>query len=243
MSIFNINEKKIIVTGANQGNGLAIANGLHDAGAFVIGLDIKITENTKFISREIDLTDLKSTREIFSIVSSEFGEITGLVNNAGISLEMDKEYFDIQIYERTLNINLKAAFNLTTLFCEALKDKKGGSVVNITSLGAELGFPSNPSYQISKAALRQLSKSFAYDWSKYNIRFNNICPGYIKTSMTKKSFDDPKLNKERKEKTLLDRWGNPSDLIGASIFLLSEASSYTTGSTIYVDGGWTTKGI
>ncbi|MDA9772570.1 SDR family oxidoreductase, partial [Amylibacter sp.] len=113
---------------------------------------------------------------------------------------------------------------------------------NITSLGAELGFPDNPSYQMSKAGLRQLTKALARDWGEFGIRANNICPGYIKTAMTTKSFNDIKLNKQRSDNTLLKRWGEPEDLIGPALFLVSDASSYMTGTDIYVDGGWTANG-
>ena len=119
---------------------------------------------------------------------------------------------------------------------------KSGSIINITSLGAELGFPNNPSYQMSKAGLRQLTKALARDWGEFGIRANNIYPGYIKTAMTTKSFNDRKLNNQRSDNTLLKRWGEPEDLIGPALFLVSDASSYMTGTDIYVDGGWTANG-
>jgi NAD(P)-dependent dehydrogenase (short-subunit alcohol dehydrogenase family) len=108
-------------------------------------------------------------------------------------------------------------------------------------LGAELGFAGNPSYQISKAGLRQMTKALAKDWGAFGIRVNNLCPGYIQTSMTQKSFDDPILHAARKNKTVLGRWGKSEDLVGPAIFLLSEASSYITGTDLYVDGGWTSN--
>ncbi len=124
-----------------------------------------------------------------------------------------------------------------------MASKGSGSIVNITSLGSELAFPDNPSYQMSKAGLKQLSKSIARDWGAKGIRANNICPGYMKTSMTEKSFNSPELKAARSERMILPRWGEPEDLVGAAIFLLSKASSYITGSDIYVDGGWVAKGL
>jgi len=120
-----------------------------------------------------------------------------------------------------------------------MASQKAGSIINITSLGAELAFPNNPAYQISKAGLRQFTKAIARDWGESGIRANNICPGYIKTTMTAKSFSNEELNKQRKNYTLLKRWGLSKDLLGPAIFLISEASSYITGTDIYVDGGWT----
>jgi NAD(P)-dependent dehydrogenase (short-subunit alcohol dehydrogenase family) len=124
-----------------------------------------------------------------------------------------------------------------------MSKNKGGSVINITSLGAHLGFPKNPSYQISKAGVRQLTKSLALDWGKKSVRVNNICPGYIKSRMTMKSYKDLNAKKKRLDRMMLDRWGNQEDIVGAAIFLISDASSYITGSDIYVDGGWTAKGL
>ncbi len=117
----------------------------------------------------------------------------------------------------------------------------GGSIINITSLNAELAFPDNPAYVAFKGGLKQLTKSLALDLGKYNIRVNNIGPGYMRTNMTKKGWaNNRKLIEDR---TILGRWGTPDDLIGTAIFLLSSASSYITGQDIYVDGGYLTKGL
>ena len=120
---------------------------------------------------------------------------------------------------------------------------KGGSIVNITSLGAHLGFPRNPSYQMSKAGIRQLTKSLALDWGKKSVRVNNVCPGYIKSNMTLKSYKNAKAHKARLDRMMLNRWGTQEDIVGAVIFLISDASSYITGSDIFVDGGWTSRGL
>ena len=128
--------------------------------------------------------------------------------------------------------------------CHKLYEKNNhGSIINITSINAELGFPSNPSYIASKGALKMLSKSLAKDWGKYGIRVNNLGPGYISTKMTKKSFKDKKANLLRKKHTLLNRWGTTNDLVGPAIFLASDSSKYVTGHDLYVDGGWLANGL
>jgi NAD(P)-dependent dehydrogenase (short-subunit alcohol dehydrogenase family) len=124
-----------------------------------------------------------------------------------------------------------------------MSKRKKGSIINITGLSAERGFAGNPSYQISKAGLKQLTKVLACDWGHKNIRINNVCPGYIKTSMTIKSYKNPKIKKIRDKRMILKRWGKPKDLVGPCIFLSSESSSYITGSDIFVDGGWLAKGM
>ena len=105
------------------------------------------------------------------------------------------------------------------------------------------GFPDNPAYISSKTGLSGLTRSLAYDYADLGIRVNNLVPGYFKTDMTKKSFDDPSKRKDRETSTLLNRWGNPKELIGPAIFLASNASSYVTGTDLIVDGGWSIKGL
>ena len=124
-----------------------------------------------------------------------------------------------------------------------IRQNKGGSIINITSIGASQGFPNNPAYCSTKGGVRQLSKALAHDWGKYGIRVNNLVPGYTHTPMNQKSWEDNNLRQERAAHTMLGRWAEPEDMIGAAIFLASDASSYVTGSDLYVDGGWNSKGI
>ena len=149
----------------------------------------------------------------------------------------------LKILNEILSVNLLTAYNLSSKVCKIMSKRKKGSVINITSLSAERGFKGNPSYQVSKAGLKQLTKALACDWGQKNIRINNVCPGYIKTPMTMKSFKSPKLKKIRDARMILKRWGKPNDLVGPCIFLASDASSYMTGSDIFVDGGWLVKGM
>mgnify|MGYP006194349185 FL=1 len=130
-----------------------------------------------------------------------------------------------------------------------MKNNKG-SIINITSLNSEMAFPNNPAYPATEGGLKMLTKSFAYELGKYNVRVNNIGPGYFKTEFHKQdgrldklNWEDENILKERSAKTLLGRWGEPSDIEGLAVFLCSDCSSYITGQDIYVDGGWLTKGI
>jgi gluconate 5-dehydrogenase len=124
-----------------------------------------------------------------------------------------------------------------------MKKKKSGVIINITSINAEFAFPDNPSYQVTKAGLKQLTKSLALDLAKFGIRVNSVGPGYFRTSMTKKSWDNLKKRKKIRESTILKRWGVPKDLEGVIVFLASDSSEYITGQDIYIDGGWSAKGI
>ena len=124
-----------------------------------------------------------------------------------------------------------------------MKKRRTGSIINVTSINAELGFPNNPAYVASKGGLKMLTKSLARDFGKYNIRVNNLGPGYIITDMTKSSYQNKKSRMTRQKHTLLGRWGVITDLVGPCIFLASDAAGYVTGQDIYVDGGWLANGL
>jgi len=242
LDLFDVSNRVVIVTGSNRGNGFAIANGLSNAGAKVVRIDLGFDNKLNTDDIEFDLSAQTQIKSLVTGIANKYGHIDALVNNAGVSIASENPYADEASYEKTLSINLHAAFAMCSAVCPIMASQKAGSIINITSLGAELAFPNNPAYQISKAGLRQFTKAIARDWGESGIRANNICPGYIKTAMTAKSFSNEELNKQRKNYTLLKRWGLSKDLLGPAIFLISEASSYITGTDIYVDGGWTANG-
>jgi len=239
---FDITDRVVVVTGSNRGNGFAIANGLKNAGAKVVRIDLAFTNTLDTHDIDFDLTNHAEIKGLIHGVENKYGRIDAMVNNAGVSIASANAYDDLLTYEKTLALNLHSAFAMCAAVCPIMANQKSGSIINITSLGAELAFPDNPSYQISKAGLRQLTKAIARDWGEIGIRANNICPGYIKTAMTAKSYSEKVLHEKRKNNTLVKRWGESADLVGPTIFLISEASSYITGTDIYVDGGWTANG-
>jgi NAD(P)-dependent dehydrogenase (short-subunit alcohol dehydrogenase family) len=249
-NIFSVKDKVVIVTGAMRGNGRAIAEGFLEHGAVVYFFDLledieSIVELTKSYRAHSIVGDLRNKADIDRLVSTaqeENGCIDVLINNAGVSLSADDCYKE-DVWDMTFEVNLKGSFLLSSKVAEVMKEKRTGSIINITSLGAELGFPGNPSYVASKGGLKQLTKAMAVDFAQYDIRVNNVCPGYFKTDMTLKSYNDPDLREARNKRIMLGRWGNPSDLVGPCIFLASEAAAYVTGIDLLVDGGWVAKGL
>jgi NAD(P)-dependent dehydrogenase (short-subunit alcohol dehydrogenase family) len=242
-SLTSISGKVILVTGAGRGNGKAIADGLENSGAVVIRVDNSYEETPDSNELRVDLKNLNQLKGLVELVVEKYSRVDGLVNNAGISLPFNPEAYDLDYFQDTLTVNLIAATLLSIETCKVMRNQSGGgSIVNILSLGAFLGFSQNPAYQISKAGLGALTRSIAKDWGIYGIRANNVVPGYFKTAMTEHSFRDDIKRREREEMTLLKRWGRSEDLVGPVSFLLSDMSSYVTGSDLVVDGGWLSNG-
>ena len=242
--LFNIKNFVTIVTGSGRSIGLKIAAGFYEYGAKVIRIDLNLKKHKlyKFDDYIIDLTKQKLVDRCVNEIKHKYGRIDVLINNAGVTIN-STNFYDEKILKKTLSVNLIAAYNLSNKVCSIMSKRKKGSIINITSLAAERGFIGNPSYQVSKAGLKQLTKALACDWGQKNIRINNVCPGYIKTPMTMRSFKNSKLKKNRDTRMILKRWGEPKDLVGPCIFLASDSSSYITGSDIFVDGGWLAKGL
>ena len=243
-NLFNIKNFVTIVTGSGRSIGLKIAAGFYEYGAKVIRIDLNLKKHKlyKFDDYIIDLTKQKLVDRCINEIKHKYGRIDVLINNAGVTTN-STNFYDEKILKKTLSVNLIAAYNLSNKVCSIMSKRKKGSIINITSLAAERGFIGNPSYQVSKAGLKQLTKALACDWGQKNIRINNVCPGYIKTPMTMRSFKNSKLKKNRDTRMILKRWGEPKDLVGPCIFLASDSSSYITGSDIFVDGGWLAKGL
>ena len=160
------------------------------------------------------------------------------------SLKNHFKDYKIKDWKSTFDVNITTPFFLSQLFSRQLiKSKKIGSIINVTSIGAELAFPNNPAYQASKAGLKHLTKSMAYDLAKYKIRVNNLVPGYTKDGMNKKSWFNPKTRAARSKRSLLNRWAEPDEISNGVLYLIGENSNFITGTDLVVDGGWTIKGF
>jgi len=250
-TIFSLSGKVAVVTGAAGGLGEPIAVSLANAGAKVYLLD-RDSENIKVIEEDLVNDDLEA--EAFYVDLTKKGDIEGfvtyvknkqekidiLINAAGVTFPDDFFEYSDENWDKTYKVNLLAPYLLSKGLARYMNR---GSIINITSINAELAFPNNPAYVTFKSALKGLTKSLALELGKYGIRVNNVGPGYMRTKMTRESWSNTEIFEERKKKTMLGRWGEAEDLLGAIVFLASDSSSYITGQDLYIDGGWTAKGL
>lgn len=247
---FNLKGKSGIVTGAGSGIGCGMATGLVQAGAEIIisGRNLEKLEKTAEEMRQYggpvvpvqaDMARMEDIKGLVERALSEFGKIDFLINNAGIIRRNPCEDFLEEDWDEMLNINLKGPFFLAQAVARVMiSQKHKGKIVNVTSLIAEQGGKRVPAYSASKGGLAQVTKTMANDWAQYNIMVNAIGPGWVKTELTQPLRDDTERYKEISSRIALGRWADPEDLAGAAVYLVSDASDYVTGQTVFVDGGW-----
>ena len=246
---FSLANKNALVVGASSGIGLACAVALADYGAKVT-LAARRTKNIKELAEK--LNDKGCDASILELDISNLGNIEGnllskgpydvLVNSAGIAKHSLSKNTKVSDFDEVLNVNLKGAFFLTrTVANQLLKDKKSGSLINISSQMGIVGGLERSVYCASKHAVEGFTKAMAIEYGPYGIRINTICPTFILTDLTRPTFEDSKKRKWIEEKIKLGRVGKVEDIMGAVIYLASDASSLVTGSALMVDGGWTAE--
>ena len=244
---FSLRSKRALVTGASSGIGLACAVALAENGAEVTLaarsgdklreiVDAMAAENWMARALELDVSDVAGTTKAVK----QTGPFDILLNSAGLAkhspaLETLEEDFDA-----VSNLNIKGAYFLTRAAAEGLVDAgKGGSLINISSQMAKVGGIDRAVYAATKHAVEGFTKSMAIEWGPKNIRVNTICPTFVVTPLTKQTFDRPERRAWVEEKIKLGRIGEVEDIMGAAVFLASEASALITGTALLIDGGWT----
>jgi NAD(P)-dependent dehydrogenase (short-subunit alcohol dehydrogenase family) len=250
MAMFPLNRKTAIVTGASRGIGEAIAKGFANAGADLI-LVSRNREALEKVAGEIggvgrkahpiiaDIAVPEDIQRAVDAASKVFPRIDILVNNAGISPVLKRaEELGLNEWENILRVNLTGTF----LFCQAVGkvmiQQGGGKIINMVSVGAVVGFPRQVGYCATKGGILQLTKVLALDWARFNIQVNAIGPSYLETELTKGMRESKAISENLLRRTPMGRFGKPEEVVGAAIYLASDASSYVTGQTLFVDGGW-----
>ena len=247
-NIFNVQGKLALVTGSTGALGNTFARGLAEQGARVIlngRNEAKLREKVKELVNEgyeaygyeFDVANAPEVNEAIAKIEEELGPLDILVNNAGINIRAPLEEFKDADWDKVIGVNLTAPYIVAKAVVQSMIKRKSGKIINIGSVQNELGRPTIAPYTASKGGLKNLTKGMAIDWAKYNIQVNGIGPGYFKTDLTKALWEDPEFDAWLCNRTPSNRWGNPEELVGALLFLASDASSYVNGHMIYVDGG------
>ena len=247
-NLFSIAGKRILITGSGSGIGFSLAAGLAGLGGELIlngrnqdklmkAAALLREQGHKVAQRVFDVTDPEQTQQAIESVEEEIGPLDVLINNAGIQKRGPLVDFATADWDQVIDTNLKGAFIASQAVARKMMARKRGKIINICSLQSELARPSIGPYAASKGGLQMLTRSMATEWAQYNIQVNGIGPGYFKTELTKALHTNEEFDAWLRKRTPANRWGDPEELVGAAVFLASEASSFVNGQIIFVDGG------
>lgn len=247
-SRFRLDGKVAIVTGASRGLGKAMALALAEAGADVIVTDVLDCKQTvkeinalgkKGLGLKLDVTKKSAIARAVKKALAQFKHIDILINNAGIYYPTPVADLKEKDWDKIISVNLKGTLLLSQAVGAHMMKRKQGRIINIASIAGISAFAQSAAYNASKAAVIMLTKTLATEWGAYGIRVNAICPGIFQTDMTKGLMGDKSFQTMIKTRIPLRRHATPDELMGAALFLASDASSYMTGHAMVIDGGWT----
>ena len=244
---FDLAGKTAAVTGGGRGLGLGISNALLEAGADVIvfgrtGVPAELTAHASSLGRQVhfvalDLADADAIAAAAKQVLSTH-QVDILVNNAGTQDRYPAVDFPLQAWDRVLNINLRAVFQLCQLFGAPMLVRGEGKIVNLASLLSFQGGMTVPAYAASKGAVAQLTKALCNEWAGQGVNVNAVAPGYMATDMNTALLADPVRMEQLSTRIPAARWGQPQDIGNVVVFLASPAAAYVHGQVLAVDGGW-----
>ena len=248
LSDFSLENKVALITGGTSGLGKMMALALAKAGAFVWIASSRdnADETLQAIKQQgsngsflqVDVTSSEGLENIVTEILKESNRIDILVNAAGINLRTSAEDLTLDEWQKTIDINLTAPFYLSQIVAESMKRNNWGRIINIASLQSLRAFDNSIPYGASKGGVMQLTRALAQAYSKDGILVNAIAPGFFRTNLTESLFQDPDKLKALANKTMMGRNGEEKDIFGISVFLCSDANSYVTGQTIFLDGGF-----
>jgi NAD(P)-dependent dehydrogenase (short-subunit alcohol dehydrogenase family) len=250
--LFGLKGRVAVVTGASSGLGVGFARALADAGAHLV-LAARRADRLDELARELgnagvevlpvacDVTNSSEVEALKDACLKRFGRVDILVNNAGTTEVAPAEDESEEAFLRVLNVNLNGAFYCAQRFGRVMLEAGQGSIINVASIFGMVGSGSIPqtSYVASKGAVVSMTRELAAQWARRGVRVNAIAPGFFLSEMTEEMFSDERSMSWLRKKTPAGRPGEVSELYGAVIYLASDASTYVTGQTIAVDGGWT----
>ena len=249
---FRLDGRLALVTGSSAGIGLALARGLGQAGASLVlnGRNVSALaaaaatlrgEGLKVHERAFDVTDAEQVKVQVADIESHIGPLEILINNAGIQRRGPLHEFAHSDWQDIMQTNLNSVFFVGQTVAQHMITRGRGRIINICSVQSELGRPGIAPYMATKGAVKMLTKGMAIDWGPLGLNVNGIGPGYFKTELNEKLFNDPTFSAWLTNRTPSRRWGEVQELAGAAVFLASDAASFVNGHILYVDGGVTAQ--
>lgn len=247
---FRLEGKTALVTGCNKGIGKAIAEGLAEAGADIIGVSSTLSSEAseieksvtqlgqKFYPFQVDLGSRVELTDFITRLKQAHPVIDILVNNAGIIKRKPAAEHDDALWDQVMNVNLDAPFLLSRELGKEMVRRKSGKIIFVASLLSFQGGINVPGYTASKSAIAGLVKALSNEWASQGVNVNGIAPGYIATDNTEALREDPDRSKSILDRIPAGRWGVAEDLKAPALFLASDAASYVHGTILTVDGGW-----
>ncbi|MGJ7494450.1 SDR family NAD(P)-dependent oxidoreductase [Variovorax sp. RT4R15] len=247
---FNLSGRTALITGSSAGIGFALARGLAQAGARVIlnarnatkleaAAEVLRAEGLQVLTAAFDVTSGEAVTAAVARIEAEVGAIDILVNNAGMQRRAPLDQFAEADWHELMKTNVDSVFLVGQAVARHMIPRKQGKIVNICSVQSELGRPGIAPYTASKGAVKMLTKGMAIDWGQHGIQVNGLGPGYFKTELTQTLVDNAEFTAWLVGRTPSRRWGDVQDLVGAAVFLASNASNFVNGHILYVDGGVT----
>lgn len=247
---FDLTGKVAVVSGAGRGIGKAIALALAGAGADLVVFS-RTEEEFTATAREIEAmgcgamcmrADVGRREEVDAVVTAAleaFGRLDIVVNNAGFNPSFKRmEYEKEEDFDRIMEVNVKGAWYFCRRVIPVMKERGGGCIINVASVGGLGSLYKCTSYTASKGALIQMTRTMALELAPFNIRVNALCPGYVTTEMTELLLEHPREGRRILDHIPMGRTAEPEEIAGAAVFMASDAASYMTGATLVVDGGW-----
>lgn len=251
--LFRLDGRRALITGGSKGLGEVMARALAQAGAEVALVSRNLAEceatasrlasesESTIIALQADVTQSADVERMITEAEQRLGPIDILINNAGINVRGASQELAESDWDAVIAVNLKAPFLCSRLLGPKMAERGWGRIINLGSILSVIGLPGRAPYASAKAGLLNLTRVLALEWATQGVTVNTLCPGPFATEMNRELLNDPVRYQAFVSKIPMGRWGELHELMGAALFLASDASSFVTGSALFIDGGWTAQ--